>query len=346
MLDTIYQVAQISMREQIDIYLELTKSTSGLSNISPESLSKPETAHLFSFGIGSQIPSGCMDAAKFLIAEFERKSAVSFDVETAICTGVYLALRGHATQLYEAAAKLTSDFSQFDEKSVKEHPYLLPVFQNALKVSKAQLQKKVGSASDTSVSRAASGKIATLLTEAIGTNAFDREAVLQRMEITLEGIVRDLVGRVLLEEVVAHALEDQGVAFLRENDYPAISGVVYDIRADFVLPNHTDPIAFIEVRKSSSRHASLYAKDKMFSAINWKGRHKKLIGVVVVEGEWTQATLKTMSSVFDYVVPLAKAADLAKTLKRAQDGDESVLRWIIEFSISSSEKYASDDIAQ
>jgi hypothetical protein len=41
---------------------------------------------------------------------------------------------------------------------------------------------------------------------------------------------------------------------------------------------------FIEVRKSSSRHASLYAKDKMFSAINWKGKTPDLLAALVVDG--------------------------------------------------------------
>ena len=178
-----------------------------------------------------------------------------------------------------------------------------------------------------------------MLSGSLTQNDYKEENVLQRMEITLEGIVRDLVGRVLFEEVVAHALEKQGVSFLRENEYPAITGVVYDFRADFVLPDVNNPIAFIEVRKSSSRHASLYAKDKMFSAINWKGKHQNLIGVIVVEGEWTQATLKTMSLVFDYVVPLTKAAELAKILRKAQDGDGTVLKWLIDFKITQSPKF-------
>ena len=130
----------------------------------------------------------------------------------------------------------------------------------------------------------------------------------------------------MLESVVAAALEAEDVPHLREEDYDSLKGVVYDFRADFVIPNAADPVAFIEVRKSSSRHASLYAKDKMFSAINWKGQYPNLIGVVVVEGDWTGATLRTMASVFDYVVPLARSGELARVLKRAADGDPSVLK--------------------
>lgn len=159
------------------------------------------------------------------------------------------------------------------------------------------------------------------------------------MESTLEGIVRDLVGRVLLEEVVAESLKDENIPFLREKEYASLAGVIYDFRADFVLPNEKQPIAFIEVRKSSSRHASLYAKDKMFSAINWKGHFRDLIGIIVVDGDWTQATLHTMSKVFDYVIPLPQCPFMAKVLRKALDGDKSVLKWLINFSISENPKF-------
>ena len=89
----------------------------------------------------------------------------------------------------------------------------------------------------------------------------------------------------------------RGTADLREEEYESIPGVVYDFRADFVIPDSKETLAFIEVRKSSSRHASLYAKDKMFSAVNWKGNNKKLIAVLIYYGEWTKETLKIMKKV-------------------------------------------------
>lgn len=333
-------MAQVAMDSEIARYLELLKNTDGLTSIKSSDLESSETSLLFAGGIGSNIPEGCDDVPQFLISERERKSAINFDVETAVCIGVYNSIRPHAQALYAAAKEETNNFSNFDPEKIKEKPYLLPVFQSTLKLSKSQLKKKVGSVSDSSISGPASIRLAEQLTETLQPNDFEEVNVLQRMEVTLEGIVRDLVGRVLFEEVVAHALEKEDVKFLREEEYSSISGVVYDFRADFVLPNPENPIAFIEVRKSSSRHASLYAKDKMFSAINWKGKHQNLIGVIVVEGEWTQTTLRTMASVFDYVVPLSKATELAKILKSAQDGDESVLKWLVQFSIDPSPKFA------
>ena len=158
--------------------------------------------------------------------------------------------------------------------------------------------------------------------------------ILKRLDSTLEGIVRDLVGRVLLESVVASALEGERLPFIREDEYSSLTGVVYDFRADFVLPTAEEPRVFIEVRKSSTRHASLYAKDKMFSAINWKGRHRELLGILVVDGPWTGTTLQVMARVFDYVVPLGRAPELAKTVAAYLGGDTSKLKWLIDFRIS------------
>lgn len=339
---TIYQTATASIREQIDIYLDLARSTEGLTRLTKEALATPQAAALFAAGIQAEIPDGCEDVPSFLISERARKAAVNFNIETAVCAGVYSTVRSHAESLYDEAEKGTRGFTSIDPVFLRKEPFLLPIFQNALNVSKAQLKKQVGSVSDNTISAPAAEKLATLLSSAKPA-AFARAAVLQRTEITLEGIVRDLVGRILLEEVVAQALIDEQVDFLRESEYSAITGVVYDFRADFVLPNEKNPLAFIEVRKSSSRHASLYAKDKMFSAINWKGRHKGIIGVVVVEGEWTQATLLIMAKIFDYVIPLAKSAELAQILKRVQDGDKSALRWIIDFSITASPDFAAPE---
>jgi len=154
----------------------------------------------------------------------------------------------------------------------------------------------------------------------------------------LEGIIRDLVGRLLYEAVVKDALVTAGVPFKAEEEYNGIEGVVYKFRADFVIPDEKNPLAFIEVRKSSSRHASLYAKDKMFSAINWKGKYKNMLGIVVAEGEWTNESLVTMAKVFDYVVPVSKAKELSENINKYLNGDKSILKWIIDFEIRKNEE--------
>jgi hypothetical protein len=192
----------------------------------------------------------------------------------------------------------------------------------------------VGAVSDTGISGPAAARLAKLLEERVDPSSVNKGEILKRLESTLEGIVRDLIGRVLLESIVDRALRDKGVEFQREEEYGALAGVVYDFRADFVIPNAERPRAFIEVRKSSSRHASLYAKDKMFSAINWKGHNPALLAVLIVDGEWTGETLRVMAQVFDYVVPIARVAELIDTLDAYIKGDGSKLKWLIEFRIT------------
>ena len=60
--------------------------------------------------------------------------------------------------------------------------------------------------------------------------------VLRGMEATLEGIVRDLWGRLLLESLVENALKAKGLIYKRESEYGALVGVVYDFRAYFGFP--------------------------------------------------------------------------------------------------------------
>ncbi len=71
----------------------------------------------------------------------------------------------------------------------------------------------------------------------------------------------------------------------------------------------------------------------MFSAINWKGRNKDLLAVLVVDGPWTEETLKVMTKVFDYVVPLNTAPHAAKAIAAYVKGDRTKLKWLIDFSI-------------
>lgn len=335
-METVYARATLAINKEIEIYLDLINQSDSFQNLTPELFDNKEFANMFSYGIGVIVDTDAAGYQQWLINEYKRKIALKFDIENSVTTGVYIEVRKYVDYLYDVAEGITSSFKVFDDKIILANPALLPIFQNLLGFSKAQLIKKVGSASDIKISKIASVKLAGLLSEKLSSISVDKTNTLQRVEITIEGIVRDLVGRILFEDVVSHALKRAKVPFLREDEYSGISGVVYNIRADFVIPNEQQPVAFIEVRKSSSRHASLYAKDKMFSAINWKGKHKKLIGVIIVEGDWTQATLQAMSNIFDYVVPLEKSNELAAILKRAVDGDESVLKWLIEFSIQKS----------
>ena len=61
--------------------------------------------------------------------------------------------------------------------------------------------------------------------------------------------------------------------------------------------------------------------------------HHEMLGILVVDGEWTAETLVVMARIFDYVVPLREVNDLAQTIAAYLAGDTTKLRWLINFNI-------------
>lgn len=328
---TIYNIAGAAMRLCIDRYLILASSTKGFADVKREDFDDQLSRMILLAGKGVDAR---IDDPASAFGEWERRLAVPFDVESGVSFGVYEEARKRGDELYALAEKITDGFTSFSPEAIYKNPNLLPIWQHLGGIfSKAALKKQIGSVSDTSISRPAAGRIADLLKARVDVRLINRGEILKRLESTLEGIVRDLVGRMLLESIVDTSLRKYNIAFKREEEYASLSGVIYDFRADFVIPNENTPLAFIEVRKSSSRHASLYAKDKMFSAINWKGKNKDIIGVIVVDGEWTGETLKAMANIFDYVIPLSRVDELSDILRAYVEGDKTKLKWLVTFRI-------------
>lgn len=328
---TLYQVADSEIRKCIEVYLKLSKATDNLSMVEEEHVIDQRAKVILLAGLGLR---NYEVEPRDAVEEWKRRRAIRFDVETAVTTEVYRHIRELGATFLNHVEQRTQGFTTFDAEFIWTNPYLLPLFQHLAGIfSKSKLKELIGSVSDSSISKPAAARLSNLLSDRVDPKSVNKGEILQRLESTLEGIVRDLIGRVLLESIVASALQDEDIPFKRENEYSSLEGVVYDFRADFVIPDASEPLAFIEVRKSSSRHASLYAKDKMFSAINWKGKNKKLLAVLVVDGEWTRETLLVMAKVFDYVVPISRITELVETLKAYLNGDDSKLKWLIEFRI-------------
>lgn len=332
-MPTLYAIATQEMRRLIAVYLQLAETSVGFTNVTPEMVSTLEERTITLAGIGSDLDPAVALPAE-VTEEWRRRLAIPFDVERSITLGVYRLLREEARRLFREMEILSRGFTQFDSALLRQRPEMLPLLQHIGGVfSKAALKRTIGSVSDSAISQPAADRFSEYLQQHVQPAEVRETAIIDRMGSTLEGIVRDLVGRVLLERIVAAALQKEDIPFLPESAYASLKGVVYDFRADFVIPDDKQPLVFIEVRKSSTRHASLYAKDKMFSAINWKGHHTNLMGVLVVEGPWTTATLQVMAQVFDYVVPLSRVAELARTVRAYIDGDRSKLKWLIDFRI-------------
>ena len=329
---TLYQIADTEIRHCIDVYLELAAVSNGLTTIRPEHLATEHAKSIVMAGFGFTSPDM---TAEEIYLEWQRRQALPFDLETAISTSVYSNLRTFGGKFFDDLSAGTERFSNFDTDYIVANPHFLPVLQHLSGVfSKARLKEHVGSVSDTKISKPAAKRLVNFLHERLDPTNVVKGQVLSRLESTLEGIVRDLIGRVLLESIVDAALRRKDLPFVRERDYESLPGVVYNFRADFLLPDATFPKVFIEVRKSSSRHASLYAKDKMFSAINWKGKTNDLLAVLVVEGEWTGETLRVMARVFDYVVPIGRIDELVQSVEAYLAGDRKKLKWLIDFRIT------------
>lgn len=328
---TLYEIANDEICQCIAVYLTLAEQSRRLTVLRPEHLRDERGRVLVMAGLGV-VPRSA--TAEEVCAEWQRRQAVPFDLETGITAGVYTSLRTVADTFYEQLSEATDRFTRFDPAYLAANPRFLPLLQHLGGLfSKAKLKELIGSVSDHGMSKPAAQRLATLLSERVNPARVVKGEILQRLEATLEGIVRDLVGRVLLESIVDTALHRRGLPFLREEQYESLAGVVYYFRADFVLPDATSPKVCIEVRKSSSRHASLYAKDKMFWAINWKGKTPDLLAVLVVDGEWTGETLRVLANVFDYVVPIGRVDELVQSIEAYLNGDRRQLKWLVEFSI-------------
>lgn len=331
-MNTLYQLADSEIRSCIADYLSLAAETRGFTSVTLEAVDTDRKAAIILAGLNASV-GDCSPA--LAVSEWERRRAIPLDIEAGITAGVYVNIRDAGVRYLEEVKVGTNGFRDWSPDFIKANPHTLPLLQHLSGIfSKAALKKQVGSVSDNSISLPAAKRLAAVLEQRVIAEEVREGEILKRLESTLEGIVRDLIGRVMLESIVESALQNANVPFKREAEYASLSGVIYDFRADFVVPDEETPKAFIEVRKSSSRHASLYAKDKMFSAINWKGRHKEMLAILVVDGEWTAETLRIMAGVFDYVTPLSHVNELAVAIREYLAGDSSKLKWLIDFKIT------------
>ncbi|WP_217360019.1 hypothetical protein [Anabaena sp. UHCC 0253] len=330
---TLYAIAMDFMKGYIDVYLSLVNETKGFALVEAKDAQDYEQKLIILTGINSNLDPKNATAID-VVQEWQRRQAIIFDVEASITKGVYIKMREVGQSLINELRIASNNFQVFEADYIHNNPRMLPIFQRLINVrSKSELKKRIGSVSDNAISKPAAKRLSDILSSKTTNQNIEDQEILQGLETTLEGIVRDLVGRVLLESIVATALDEANVPYKREKEYKYLEGVIYNFRSDFVVPDENEPKAFIEVRKSSSRHASLYAKDKMFSAINWKGKNKEILAILIVDGEWTAETLRIMANVFDYVVPIKAVASVANSIAEYLQGDQSKLKWVIDFSI-------------
>ncbi len=166
---TLYELAGEEMQRLITIYLRLLEETNGLANVGAFDVAGVDERRIILAGLGALEDAEAVDGA-FVAQEVQRRSAVPFDVESGITTGVYLVLRERVARQIESLADETDGCQRIDAAYVEAHPHLLPMFMRIGGVfSKAELKKIVGSASDQRIGKVAATKLSELVSRQVGS---------------------------------------------------------------------------------------------------------------------------------------------------------------------------------
>lgn len=180
--DTLYQIADDEIRRCISSYLKLTKSTKGLSAVTPKNLKDERARTILLAGLGE---TGASCTAAEACEEWKRRQAIPFDLEAAITFGVYRNIRQCGEQFFDDVETGTSGFTSFDPSYIQTNPHLLPIFQHLSGVfSKSALKKQVGSVSDTAISGPAAKRLADLLSQRVDPSRILKGEILKRLEST------------------------------------------------------------------------------------------------------------------------------------------------------------------
>lgn len=256
-----------------------------------------------------------------------------FCPEKAIRGTLHQKLHEYSVSLIDYVLEETGDFSRVGAGWIYSNPQALPVLIAALgPYSKRGFNGKhaLSNPSDRSISMKDAEKIARLF---MHNDVESRSKIESNIRTTSEGIIRDLIGKILYEDIVERALTEFSLPFVREAENRVLEGSYMSARPDFSLPDPVVPKAFIEVRKSSAAHSSLYANDKCWSAINWKSRHPELLAVILYAGAWSRPSIETLKSVYDYVLPISESRKAAQLILAHLNGDPTVLKRQVRLQI-------------
>ena len=184
---TLYQIANDEIRRCIDVYLRLVEQSKGLTALLPEHLPEDRGRVIVMAGLGIAAQPA---TAEEVCAEWQRRQALPFDLETGITAGVYTNLRTIADTFYEQLSEATEGFTRFNAAYLSENPYLLPLLQHLGGIfSKAKLKVLVGSVSDNSISKPAAERLSKLLSERADPARVVKGEILKRLESRSESVV-------------------------------------------------------------------------------------------------------------------------------------------------------------
>lgn len=318
MSQSLSETASEEMRAVSACLQSLFLSTAGFSEVSEDDFSCPERGPILLAGKRLS----CLGSAK---ANRSAWKTSDNDFEHAVAAGQVVAgkLRIRAAEIVDFVFDQTAQLTNVTPDWIMAHPYTLPVFVNATgTVSKKKFKShfKLTNASDRSMGRTDATRIA----EGIQADmALAPREIVAGMESLIEGIVRDQIGKVVNEAFIQQALDRLGVPYVRdEGGSNQIEGLVSASRADIAAPDNNNPKVFIEVRKSTANHASLYASSLMFSALDRRGRHPDSLAIMLYDGAWSGATKALMENAFHYVFHVLESDRAAEIVHRHLSGED------------------------
>jgi hypothetical protein len=208
---TIYIFAHEQMSQIVLALLDLASSTKNFTEPPPSAWTNTSESEMLLCGKGLHIED--IEKLKSPENAWLGRLAIPFSLELAATGILYKRLRVFTDILIKSAFTETKNFSEVTPEWVRANPRFLPVLMHVMGAfSKQELKRQLGAASDRGISRRASSKIAEALKHTAGTVP-DQQRIQERIKATVEGIVRDLVGRLLLEQFVATALKRHKVPF-------------------------------------------------------------------------------------------------------------------------------------
>lgn len=330
MHSSLSEIAEEIVTEVTRRLTELSAGTDGFRNVKARHFDCPATALLLMRGKGLSAAS-TPDESRALW----RDSAAAFRHDRAATAALTEGLLRHAELLLDHVIETTRNFEAVTEEWIVANPSCLPVLTNSMgNYSKKQFKQKYGI-------NAASNRKVGITDAARIRRAFGTETIKSRGEImtslyrTVEGISRDLVGKVVNEGFVKRPLEQAGIRFAQDGDKDAasaITGLFTTSKADFVIPDRHSPQAFIEVRGCDSQHASVYASQLCDSVANRCALHPDCLSILVYD-KWNKASLARLARFFDYLFPIQdswKAVEIVKLHLSGKSMKRNVVSYLVE----------------
>ena len=317
MLNSLSKIGEDFMVKVNDSLIKLFELTNGFNSPSLEHFENPIFSIMLMAGRGLDQHS---TPKKNYTAYMASSGVFKHHFATTEVTKDYL--MSCASRILDYTFSETENLKKINADWVTKNPFCLPVLINAVTdISKREFAKKhkTTKANDIKIGATDANRFIKSLE---GKEIRSKSDILASIAKTVEGIVRNLVGKIVNESFVDVALSKLDIPYVRDNGTKApIKGYWKSSQADFAIPNNESPKAYIEVRGCTASHASVYAGNLSFTCLNRRIKHPGCLSILIYDNEWTSATLRELAEQFDYVINVQESYRAAEIIKRHLSGE-------------------------